>query len=292
MHEIFCHGRARIGRCVLQRRRITGSCRQHNGIGKRSIGFQRLYHTGHSGSLLADGHIDADHALALLVQYRIQGNGRLAGLPVSDNQLPLAPADGEHGINGQNAGFHRSCHRASVRNGRCLLLHGIKICRLDGALAVQGLSQGVDHSSEKSFAYGDTGPLLRADHPAALSDPAVSAKEHTADRVPPDILYHPLFAVVKLDDLAVHSVIQSVDGGNAVAHGPHGTHFVYRLVKISVLHRFPQNGNDPVKLPRVFRRPGHFLPEGSKLSLVAPVIFLSVHLQPETADEGRIFFGG
>ena len=72
----------------------------------RSELFQGLHHLGHGAGLLADGHIDADHVLSLLVEDGVQGDGRLAGLPVADNQLPLAPADGEHGVDGQHAGLH------------------------------------------------------------------------------------------------------------------------------------------------------------------------------------------
>ena len=40
----------------------------------------------------------------LLVQDGIGGNGGLAGLAVADDQLTLATADGEHRVDGQNAG--------------------------------------------------------------------------------------------------------------------------------------------------------------------------------------------
>ena len=59
------------------------------------------------GGLLADGHIDADHVLALLVQDGVHSQGGLAGLTVADDQLTLAAADGEHGVDGQNTGLQR-----------------------------------------------------------------------------------------------------------------------------------------------------------------------------------------
>jgi hypothetical protein len=44
--------------------------------------------------LLADGDVDADNVLALLVDDRVDGDGGLAGLAVADDQLALAAADG------------------------------------------------------------------------------------------------------------------------------------------------------------------------------------------------------
>jgi hypothetical protein len=40
-------------------------------------------------SFLADGHVDADQVLALLVDDGVHGQGGLAGLPVADDQLAL-----------------------------------------------------------------------------------------------------------------------------------------------------------------------------------------------------------
>ncbi len=75
-------------------------------------------------SLLADGHVDADHVLAALVDDGIDGNGRLAGLAVADDELALAAADGDHGVDGQDARLQRFAHRRAVDNARGLELDG------------------------------------------------------------------------------------------------------------------------------------------------------------------------
>jgi hypothetical protein len=61
--------------------------------------------------LLAHGHVDADDVLALLVDDRVDRNGGLAGLAVADDELALAAADGDHGVDGFQAGLHGLMHR-------------------------------------------------------------------------------------------------------------------------------------------------------------------------------------
>ena len=53
------------------------------------------------GGLLADGDIDADHALAALIEDSVDGNGGLTGLTVADDKLALAAADRHHGVDSQ-----------------------------------------------------------------------------------------------------------------------------------------------------------------------------------------------
>ena len=41
-------------------------------------------------------------------------DGGLAGLPVADDQLALAAADGGHGVDGLDAGLHRLLDRLAL----------------------------------------------------------------------------------------------------------------------------------------------------------------------------------
>ena len=61
--------------------------------------------------LLADGDVDADDVAVALVDDRVDGDGRLAGLAVADDQLALAAADRRHGVDGLDAGLQRHFHR-------------------------------------------------------------------------------------------------------------------------------------------------------------------------------------
>ena len=75
---------------------------------------QGLHHLRHRRTLLPDGDIDANHVAALLIDDGVERDGGLAGLPVADDQLALAAADRNHGVDGLDAGLHRLFHRLPV----------------------------------------------------------------------------------------------------------------------------------------------------------------------------------
>ena len=106
-HEILGQCSARIRCDVLQGSGIGGRGGHDGGVAHGTVLLEVLGHAGDGGSLLADGNIDAEHAGVLLIQDGIGGNGGLAGLAVADDQLTLAAADGEHGVDGQDAGVKR-----------------------------------------------------------------------------------------------------------------------------------------------------------------------------------------
>ena len=107
---------------------------------------------GHRRALLADGDVDALHALALLVDDGVDGDGGLARLAVADDQLALAPTDRGHGVDGLDPGLEGLLHRLAVDDARRLDLEPAGLGRGDGALAVDGLAQGVDHPAEQPVA--------------------------------------------------------------------------------------------------------------------------------------------
>ena len=74
---------------------------EHDGIVHSTPGLEVFHHLRHGGGLLTDGDINADHVLALLVQNGVQSHGGFTGLAVADDQLTLASADGEHGVDGK-----------------------------------------------------------------------------------------------------------------------------------------------------------------------------------------------
>ena len=67
----------------------------------------------------------------------------LAGLPVADDQLPLAAADGDHGVDGLDAGLQGHVDRFPVDDARSGHFDGRGIrCEAMASLAVNGLDPG------------------------------------------------------------------------------------------------------------------------------------------------------
>ena len=81
--------------------------RHDDGVLHRAVLLKRGHKLRHLGRLLADGDVDADKIAAALVDDRIDGDGRLAGGAVTDDQLALAATDGNHGVHRLDAGLHR-----------------------------------------------------------------------------------------------------------------------------------------------------------------------------------------
>ena len=79
---------------------------------------------GHGGTLRADGNVNAEHALALLVDDGIGRDGGLAGLAVAADQLTLAAADGDHGVDGLDAGLQGLLNRLAVDDAGSAALNG------------------------------------------------------------------------------------------------------------------------------------------------------------------------
>ena len=100
--EVLSHGHAGVGGEVLQGSGVGGGGRDDDGV-LHGVGVSEpLHNLSDSGPLLADGDVDTVQLLlgviglveALLVDDGVNGDGGLASLPVTDDQLTLATANG------------------------------------------------------------------------------------------------------------------------------------------------------------------------------------------------------
>ena len=67
VHELLCDGTPRIGCDILHRRGIRRRCGDDDGIVHCAMILQDLNHLGDGGGFLANGDIDADDVLPLLI---------------------------------------------------------------------------------------------------------------------------------------------------------------------------------------------------------------------------------
>ena len=124
--EIFAHG-ATGKRCQeLQRRRLRSGRGNDNGIFHSAVFFERLNQLRNSRALLADNDINTVKLVtvtafvkrSLLVQNRVNRHGCFTGLAVTNDQLALATANGDQGVNRFNAGLHRLVNAFARHNAR------------------------------------------------------------------------------------------------------------------------------------------------------------------------------
>src|SRR5690606_6018190 len=175
--------------------------------------------------LLADGHVDAVDAQALLVEDRVHRHRRLAGLAVADDQLTLSSADRNHGVDRLDAGLQRFLHRLAADHARGLHLDLSEGLRLDRAPAVDGLTEAVDHATEHRLADGNLGDAPRPLDLIALPDVLVGTHDGDTDVVFLEVEDQAAHAVGELDELTGHRLGQAVHAGDAVADREHGADF-------------------------------------------------------------------
>src|SRR5262249_56124952 len=93
--------------------RVRRRRRDDGGVVHLAALFQRATDGGDRGALLPNGHVYAPDLLLLvaalpvlpLVEDGIDADRRLAGLPVADDELALAPADRGHCVDGLDPGL-------------------------------------------------------------------------------------------------------------------------------------------------------------------------------------------
>ena len=217
VHELLAHGDTGVRRQVLQRGRVRCGGGDDDGVLHRAVLLQLGHHLRHGRLLLADGDVDADQVLALLVDDRVDRDGRLAGLPVADDQLALAAADGDHGVDGLDARLHRRIHRLAHDDARGDALHGAGLGGLDGPLAVDGLAQRVHHPADQRVADRHLDHASGGLDLVALLELGVVAQDQGADRLLFQVEGHAHDAARKLEQLRRQRAGQPEDLGDAVA---------------------------------------------------------------------------
>jgi len=105
LHEIFADRRPRVRREKGKRRRIGRACLYDDRIVHRPTLREFSEDAGGLGFLLSYRDVDADHVLSFLVHDRVDRDGRLAGLPVADDELALTTADGNERVDRLDTGL-------------------------------------------------------------------------------------------------------------------------------------------------------------------------------------------
>src|SRR5439155_12921438 len=133
------------------------------------------------------------------------------------DQLALAAADGDHGVDRLDAGLERLLDRLALGNAGGDDVHLAALAALDGRAAVERLAQRVDHAPDHRAADGRLEQPAGGLNRVALLDLQVVAEDDGADRLLLQVEHLAHRAVLELQQLAGHRVAQAVDPGDAVA---------------------------------------------------------------------------
>ncbi len=223
LHDFLAHGAARVRGEELEGGRLLGPGYDDDRMLHRPVLLEHGHDLGDGGELLADGDVDADEALAFLVDDRIDGECALAGLTVADDQLALAASDGDQGVDGLDAGLDRRIDRLAGDDTRCDALHGAGRGMGDRTLVVQGPAERVDDTAQ------ETGPDRHLNHATGsldgvtLLDMGWVAENDRADGLLLKVQSHPHDATWELEQLGGEGAGEAVDLGDAVADLDHRT---------------------------------------------------------------------
>src|SRR5439155_4895481 len=145
----------------------------------------------------------------------------LAGLAVADEQLALAASDGDHGVDGLDAGLARLLHRLALDHARRLELDVAELVGADRPLAVHRLANRVHDAPDHGGAHGHRGDAAGQLDAIAFLDVLVGAEQHRADVVLFEVQDQAHDVAGEADQLAGHRVLEPPDAGDAVADGQH-----------------------------------------------------------------------
>merc|ERR1719266_3031424 len=225
--EVLSHSNAGVGGEVLQRSGVGGGGRDDDGV-LHGVGVSEpLHNLSDSGPLLADGDVDTVQLLlgvvglveALLVDDGVNGDGGLASLPVTDDQLTLATANGHKRVDSLNAGLHGLRHRLPGDDARSLQANPEPLAGAEGTLAINGVSKSVNDPAEALHADGDVDDGTSPLDDIALLDELVVTEDDNTNVVRLQVEGHALEARAEFHHLLGLDVLETIHTGNTVSNG-------------------------------------------------------------------------
>jgi hypothetical protein len=156
---------------TYQRSGFGGGRGNNDGVLHGVVLLKSLDKLGDGGTLLTNGNVDTVELLrlvgsvvdTLLVEHGVEGDGSLSGLTVTNNQLTLTTSDGHHGVDGLETSLHGLTDGLTGKNTRSLHLSTASLLGLQRALAVDGVSEGVNDTTEKLGTDGNVDLVGRLD---------------------------------------------------------------------------------------------------------------------------------
>ena len=221
--EVLAHGATGKGCQELHGGRIGSGSRNDDGVVHGTVFFQLAHHVSDGGLLLADGDVDTLNAGVLLVDDGINRDRRLTNLTVTNDQLTLTTADRHHGIDRLVAGLDGLVNLTTPNNAGRYLFDRIGLLGVDRAFAVDGVTQGVNHTTQQFRTYRYFQDAAGTTYLLTFGQTQVITQDHGTHRVLLQVKGHAVDAALKLDHLAEHHVGQTMNTHNTIGYGYHRT---------------------------------------------------------------------
>ena len=181
--EIFADGEPGEGRDPLQRRRRRGRGDDEDAALGRAPLLDGLDDPLDRRRSLADRDIDADHVGSLLVDDGVDRDRRLAGGAVADDELALAAAEREQGVDHEHAGRHRLLDERAVDDRGRRALDRQKRFSRDRFIPVERPAEGIDDPTQQAGPNRDAGDLAGRIDQRADPDRLGLVEDRRVDRI-------------------------------------------------------------------------------------------------------------
>lgn len=178
------------------------------------------------GTLLTDGNVDTVKLLGLvgasgvvptlLVEHGVKSDGSLTSLTITNDQLTLTTADGNHGVDGLETGLDGLRDGLTGENTGSLELGTGSLGGLDGALAIDGVTESVDDTAEKLHTDGNVDNLTGTLDGLTLLDETVRTEKNDTDLAGLEVHAHALDTGGELDELLSLDVGHTVNTGDTI----------------------------------------------------------------------------
>ena len=221
----------------------------------------------HGRRALADGAIDADDVLALLVEDGVDGDGGLARLPVAQDQFALAASDRDERVNDLQPGLQRNGHRRSIHDLRRRSFDRQSRIGGDRPEAVERPTERIDHPPEQPFTDGDIHHPPQTPDFVAGVQMRVVAKQNDADLVFIDVEGDTKYAAGKFEQFLKADARQPGHLGDAGGHPADGADLVRRQLRRKGFADQAETGESTVDqaVQAVWRRTHACFPEAAGL---------------------------
>ena len=226
VHEIFADGAARVGGDVLERGGFGSGRRDDDSVVHGAVFVERVDDVCDGGLFLTDRDVDADAVFAALVQDRVGRDDGFACLAVADNELALAAADRNHGVDGLDAGLERHGNGFALDNAVRAALDRAVLGGVNRTFRVDWLAESVHDAADERLADRNRDDAAGALDDAALADTGVASEKNRADEIFLEVERHSERAVRELEEFVRLALFEAVDLRDAVADGNNVADFV------------------------------------------------------------------
>ncbi len=216
--EELAHGATRVRCKELQRCGFGSTCSHDDGVSQCAVFFELANNVGDGRLLLTDRYVDAEDAAVLLVDDCVDGQSGFTDLTVTDDQLTLATADRNHGIDSLVASLYRLVYRLTPDHARSNFLDRIGLGVVQRTFAVNWVTQCIDNATQQFLTHRNLEDAASALGAHAFSQSRVSAQYNGTHGVLLKVQRHTVDAARKLDHFAVHYVGKTMNPHDTVRH--------------------------------------------------------------------------